>query len=63
MSRFVLSAVLIVVTMVLLDWVESTRSRIAHARRQRRGLRGTGSAVQRTRRIPTGRANTTRRTA
>ena len=35
-SQLVLSAVLIVVTMVVLDWLESTRSRIDRARRHRR---------------------------
>jgi hypothetical protein len=46
--RLVLSAVLIVVTMVILDWLESARARMALARRRRRdfgldlSLRGIG---------------------
>jgi len=51
--RLVFSAVLIVVTMVILDWFESTRARTTLARRQRREQLGTGSAVRLPEHVPT----------
>jgi len=51
--RLVLSAVLIVVTMVVLDWFESTRARMTLARRQRRERLGTASAIRVMEHVPT----------
>jgi hypothetical protein len=51
--QLALSAVLIVVTMVILDWFESTRARTTRARRQRREQLGTGSAMRLPEHVPT----------
>jgi len=51
--RLILSAVLIVVTMVILEWFESGRARMTLARRQRREELGTGSAMRLPEHIPT----------
>jgi len=45
-SHLVLSAVLIILTTVILDWLESRRSRIARAPRRRREQLGTRPAMQ-----------------
>src|SRR6266850_66033 len=51
--RLMLSAVLIVVTLVILEWFESWRARMTLARRQRREELGTGSAMRLPEHIPT----------
>jgi len=52
-QELVLSAVLIVVTMVMLDWLESVRARMTLVRRQRREQLGKGSAMRAPEHVPT----------